>query len=218
MRLSLFRRIVHPAMLGACLLAAGQAGAARAQGTVPAANPDWPCFSPLRRHIDPALLWSGPLPAKGADWRKDAPIAALVAEIVPRDRNLAKAEVKLEAFIKGLPNAGRKARLTLLFAGLFQESARERARVIARIEALTARQRSLSLRIAKVSAEAGAVPQDNATADTVAGARQKLVFQRNLMIHIFKSMQATMRYACDVPPAIVARLAHFTQIIQAHMN
>ena len=183
-----------------------------ATAAIPGQNPDWPCQQRFVPTLTAGTFWNGPLPA-GADWHADRRVAALVAETAPREVPLDEGHAKLAAFVKRLKPAERRAVPATLFTGIVDETNRQRSEVMARIEELTRRQRELGDLVAKISAELQAVPAD-AQGDA-AVRRAEIVQRRDFVIRSFEETQRTMRYACEVPVELEARLGDYARTLQA---
>jgi hypothetical protein len=194
------------ALLAAALPAPGYALPPGAQK-----NPDWPCQQPLLSTLSAASLWSAPKPA--GDWHADPKVSALVAQISPRDVSNEDGVAAIAAFMKGLTPDERATLPALAFAGLLDETNRERSEIIDRLEDFGQRQRNLAALVSRMTAEHDAVPAD-ATGDD---AKRKLDLEQRLVYstRAFQGLQSTIRYACEVPGALEARLGAYAQALQA---
>ena len=144
-----------PTLLGAlaCLVPLATGAAPRN------ANPDWPCQQALVPEIAAATVWAGP-PVEGiGDWHAQPAVAALVERASPRSVSTAEGEAAIGDFTKTL-GGDRSHLITLAFAGLLDETNRQRAEVIDRLKSLAQRQRSLADLIARLTAEVDAAPPD----------------------------------------------------------
>ena len=191
----------------AALLACG----AQAQ---PAPQPaDWPCQQRLVPTLTAGTYWSGPpLPA---DWQGDPRVAGLVADLAPREMQADEGTAKIKAFAKGLKPAEKPVLLAKVFVGLVAETNRERSQVIDRLEELARRQRGIADQVAKVTTELEAVPAD--AAGDEATRRAEIVDRRAFLTRTFDDTQRTMRYACDVPTQLEARLGAYARTLQAQL-
>lgn len=98
----------------------------------PAQTPqsDWPCKQVRVPEIALGGVWTGPsLDRERQAWRGDPAVADLVARLAPRRTPLEEAEQRIADFAKNAGDA-RKARLTLLFAGLYDRMNDERREVV----------------------------------------------------------------------------------------
>jgi len=180
-----------------------------------AADPDWPCAQRLVPRLSAATLWAAPLPAADAGGRANPAIADIVAAVTPRDMEMEQGEAKLAAFADALPAPDRRERLAETFAALLEATNEERGAVIARIEALARRQRELGNIVAKVTDELRAIPPDAAGAD--AARRAEILDRRTLLIRSIDETQRTMRYACEVPTQLDARLGRYARLLQSKL-
>ena len=185
---------------GAAAVAAGAAGP-------PPADPDWPCVQRLVPTLTANTIWPGHDAA--GDWRADPQVAAVVADAAPRSRPVPDAVARLDAFAAALPADKRPASLSLLFAGLVDETNRQRGQVIDSLHGIARRQRSLTEVTGRVTAEVRAMP-----ADTSAAVRDEAVQRRAFLIREYEEIGRTIRYACEVPAALEARLGSFAQALQ----
>ena len=123
-----------------------------------------------------------------------------------------QAVARLDAYAATVPTAGRPAALSLLFAGLVDETNRQRAEVIERLRGVARRQRSLTEITGRVSAELRALPPD-----APAAVREEVVQRRTFLIREYEEIERTIRYACEVPGALEARLGSFAQALQRNL-
>jgi hypothetical protein len=179
----------------------------------PAADPDWPCVQRLVPHLTMGTYWTAvPVPSD-PDWRTKPEVAAVVGAVAPRSVPAEKGVAALDAFAAGLPLDARAALLAETFAGLVDETNRQRGDVIERIKELARRQRALGDMVAQISEELRAVPAEGA--DTAR--HDEIVQRRALVIRGIEQTQYTMRYACDVPVQLEARLGAFARALQAKL-
>ena len=169
--------------------------------------PDWPCVQPLVATLTASSYWGAAPPPPGADWHHDPRIAALVTAITPRDVPLDDARNQLSAFADSVPPAERAAELAETFQGLVDATNEERGRLIARIEELGRRQRGISASVVQLQAQ---------LADATPGtpAYDSLVQRRDFSTRVFQETQRTMRYACEAPTTLDARLGQFARTLQ----
>lgn len=187
-------------LVGVAALALGAAGP-------PPADPDWPCVQRLVPTLTAGTLWSGHEAA--GDWRADPRIAAAVSDAAPRTQPVPKAVALLDAYAATIPAADRPAALSLLFTGLVDETNRQRADVIERLRGIGRRQRTLTQITGRVSDELRALPPN-----APAAAREEVVQRRAFLIREYEEIGRTIRYACEVPSALEARLGSFAQALQ----
>ncbi|MGI4939920.1 MAG: hypothetical protein ACRYHQ_05045 [Janthinobacterium lividum] len=187
-------------LVGVAALALGAAGP-------PPADPDWPCVQRLVPTLTAGTLWSGH-EATG-DWRANPQVAAVVADAAPRTQPTTAALARLDAYAATVPAADRPATLSLLFNGLVDETNRQREDVIERLRGIGRRQRTLTEITGRVSDELRALPPD-----APATVREEVVQRRTFLIREYEEIGRTIRYACEVPSALEARLGSFAQALQ----
>jgi len=177
------------------------AGAAASIAAAPA-DPDWPCVQRLVPSLTAATLWPGHAPA--ADWRADPKIAALVREVTARGRKLEAGAALLEQFVATRPGAEAIAET---FAGLVDETNAERNHAIERLRSINRRQLALADAASRVTAELRTAPAN-------APQRDEMVSRRALMVREYEEVQRTIRYSCEIPVDLEARLGRFAQVLQ----
>jgi|HubBroStandDraft_1064217.scaffolds.fasta_scaffold00101_15 hypothetical protein len=200
----------------AFMLASGLAVSSVGTFAAPVAgDPDWPCRQRLVPELTAATFWNGPpLPADLGP-TPDPRIAAAIAAAASRDVPVEQAVAALDRLADPLKPTERAALLPAIFTGLVADTNRQRGDIIGRIKELTRRQRAIGDRIAEISAEL----HDLAAASEGDGARRRdeIVERRNFAIRSFEETERTMRYACEVPVELEARLGRFARALEAHL-
>lgn len=176
-------------------------GAAAAADEVPL-----PCQQHFADRLAPATYWEDASQLdKLPDWHKDKKIAALVGKLAPRDTPEDEAVHDLAAFRKAHHDKKSPA---LLFTGLVEETDRQRAEVIAKIHGMAERQANLFGTIQKVNDELAATPDNQ-------GAKHDEILQRRgFLQRDYDSLDKTLRYACQIPVDLEARLGAFARALQ----
>ena len=209
------RRRPRPAawLAGLALVASGAIGALAAPPPR-GADTEWPCQQRLMPTLGAATFWPGLPP--GGDWKAEPGVAALVDAIAPRSVTADAGEAEIAAFAKGIASAdARKRLLPLVFAGLVEETNRERSALIERLKALGKRQHELADIASHAGEELRAIPAD-ATGDDAAR-RTDLEQRVTFVTQAFVNTQRTMRYACDAPVDLEARLGRYAKALQDRM-
>ena len=165
-----------------------------------------PCEQHFSDSLAPATYWEDTTQLENLpDWHKDKKIAALVGKLAPRDVRQDEAARQLEAFRKA-PH-GKKA-LPMLFTGLVEETDHQRTEVIGKIRDMAERQVNLSRTIEKVNDELSATPNAD-------GAKHDEILQRRgFLQRDYDSLDKTLRYACQIPVDLEARLGAFARALQ----
>ena len=204
-------------MIGRCvwiaLSAVLLAAAARAAG--PPQDPDWPCVQRLVPEIAAESVWSGPALPGNADWRADPALSALVAAVTPRAVDAATGVAKINAFLDALPKEQRAAEIPEAFLGILAGTNEQRQDVIARIKGLNRRQRDLAHMVVGVTDELAALPTDATGAE--ADQRAEMVQRQAYELREFQETQRTMRYACEAPVQLEARLGAYARALQSKL-
>jgi hypothetical protein len=198
------------------VLAAGLVlSGAGANAAPPKTDPDWPCKQRLVPELTAATFWSGPPLPADRDWHADARAASEVAAVAPRDVALEDGIAHLSHFSEKLKQSERNTILHQVFLGIVEETNRQRAEIISTIKDLARRQRALGDTVAKITTEL----EDNAaTSDGDAAQRRDEITQRRaFVIRSFEETERTMRYACEVPVDLEARLGGYAQVIEKHL-
>jgi hypothetical protein len=179
-------------------------------------DPEWPCQQRLMPTLGGGTLWSGPPLDSVGDWHGEPDVAELVGRITPRSVSIETGVAAIGAFADQLSaNTDKRRLMTLVFAGLLDETNRERSEVIDRLKALGRRQHEL----ADIASHAGEALRDipaDATGD--AAARRTDLEQRFAFVtQAFENTQRTMRYACEAPVRLEARLGRYAQAVKDHL-
>jgi hypothetical protein len=174
---------------------------------------DWPCVQRLIPELAPATIWPGPpIEELESQWWQDDELARVVRFAAARETPVEDAMRRVEGFVERIYGEERERRLTLLFAGLFQEIDRRRSRTI---EAVRRYARGQVGRLERISAlvdeleeRRGADGVEQAILDRLEG---ELFWQRR----VFQDRQAALRALCEQPYGLEQRLGHFARAIQA---
>jgi hypothetical protein len=174
------------------------------------ADPDWPCQQRLVPKLVPAAYWNGPLDMQG-DWQTDPAVAGLVQQLAPRRVTVEEGLAAIAAFAKTASD-DRAHRLALAFRGLLAETDRQRADLIEKLKQIGRRQRELAELAARLASELDAIPSD-ATGDAAAK-RTDLQQRHDFTTRNFEEIQRTIRYACEAPVRLDARLGAWARALQ----
>jgi len=145
------------------------------------------------------------------NWQADPEIADLVHRLAPRR---VRTEEGLVAIIKFAKTASedRPHRLALAFRGLLEETDRERAGLIEQLRQMGRRQRELADLVARLGNELTAIPLD--ARGEAAEKRVDLQQRHDFTVRNFEEIQRTIRYACDTPVELDARLGVWARALQ----
>ena len=173
-------------------------------------DPDWPCQQRLVPQLTPAAYWSGPLDMQG-DWQTDPAVAGLVRQLAPRRVTVEEGLTAIEAFAQTASD-DRPRRLALVFRGLLAETDSQRADLIERLKQIGRRQRELAELAARLASELNAIPP--VAAGDAAAKRIDLQERHDFTMRNFEEIQRTIRYACEVPVHLDARLGAWARALQ----
>ena len=167
---------------------------------------DWPCVQRFVPSLTAGMFRNEAVGPR--DWHGDPQVVSLVQSVAPRNVPVELGEGKIAAFMSNLPAKDRATAAGEVFAGLVDETNRERADIISSLRALARRELGMSDVIARVTEDLRNLPQnaDDATRDEV---KQR----RNLLIRQFEETERTVRYACEVPVSMEARLGRFSRAL-----
>lgn len=188
------------------------AASARAQ---PLPQPDWPCKQVRVPQIALGGVWTGPsIDEERKTWRDDAAIADLVARITPRRTSLEEAEARIAEFDKSAGDQ-RKARLTKLFAGVFERMNGERSDVVNGIDRFGRRLKELAEQTRQES-QALRDLQDKRPPDPDAIRKASEALQWRL--RFFEEQRQMAAFVCESPALIEQRFGALARAIIAAME
>jgi hypothetical protein len=183
----------------------------------PADTKDWPCQQRLVPTLGGGAFWTAPPLESAGDWKAEPRVAGLVDRIAPRRVSAEEGVAAIAEFAASLDAVPDKDRLlTLAFSGLLEVTNRDRADLISRLMELGRRQHDLADIASKASSELRALPAASTTPED--SARRSDLEQRFAFVtQAFESTQRTMRYACEAPIALEARLGRYAQGLKEHL-
>jgi hypothetical protein len=176
-----------------------------------AEDPDWPCQQRLVPKLTAAAYWNGPALEELGDWRADSDLADLVRHLAPRRVSTQEGLSEIAAFVRTASN-DRPRRLALVFRGLLEETDRERAGLIEELKEIGRRQRKLADLVARLATELNAIPPD--AGGEAAANRIDLQQRHDFTARNFEEIQRTIRYACETPVELDARLGAWARALQ----
>ncbi len=177
----------------------------------PPPDPDWPCVQRLVPELAAATYWGGP--AASGDWHADPRVVAVVSSVAPRGVLAQAGADQLSAFADTVPMPDRPAVLAEVFAGLVEDTNTQRTEIIDRLHTIAHRQRLLAETTSRITTELRALP-----ADAPAAQREEIVSRRTLLIREFQEIERTIRYACEAPVQLEAKLGALAQALQGKLG
>lgn len=200
----------HTALLPALFLlfAAEPSAAQTMQG-------DWPCKQVRVPEIALGGVWTGPALDKELHaWRDDRAVADLVAEIAPRRTPQEEAEKRIEAFAKAA-GPERKARLTLLFAGLYERMNDERRDVVNGLDRFGRRLKEMAEKT-RQETQAFYDVQNQKPPDPEAIKKAAEALQWR--VRLFEEQRKMITYVCESPALIEQRFGALARSVLAAME
>lgn len=186
---------------------------------VDTANPDWPCVQRKVVKLTSAQIWDGPPVDDVKNWWEDRKVGKLVRIIVSRRIPMEQVEEAVQKFAETMPEGGeRDKRLTLLFAGVLDETNKVRSSVVSGIERFQRRQVARSKRLEEQSSEIAQLSRRAAKGEDVASQIEALQEKYDWNARVFKERQDNIPLACEIPVEIEQRAFAIGRTIRFHMS
>lgn len=186
---------------------------------VDTANPDWPCVQRKVVKLTSAQIWDGPPVDDVKNWWEDRKVGKLVRIIVSRRIPMEQVEEAVQKFAETMPEgAERDKRLTLLFAGVLDETNKVRSSVVSGIERFQRRQVARSKRLEEQSSEIAQLSRREAKGEDVASQIEALQEKYDWNARVFKERQDNIPLACEIPVEIEQRAFAIGRTIRFHMS
>lgn len=203
-----FRRIVLAPALLAVAFGATPARAQIMQG-------DWPCKQVRVPEIALGGVWTGPsIDKERQAWRGDPAVSDLVAHIAPRRTPLEEAERLIGDFAKSAGDQ-RRARLTLLFAGLYERMNDERREVVNGLDRFGRRLKDMAEKT-RQETQGFFDLQNRKPADPEAVKKAAEALQWR--VRLFEEQRKMTAYVCESPALIEQRFGALARSILAEME
>ncbi|NNG05905.1 MAG: hypothetical protein HKM95_17635 [Inquilinus sp.] len=178
-------------------------------------DPDWPCVQRLVPTLSPGQIWQGPpIDDLGAAWRDDPEVAALVERVTSRRMSLEDATAATDRFAGELRH-DRTRRLTLFFAGTFEQINESRMQAIAAIRRYA---RTQVVLIDRLSAQVREI--ENLEADLAADAERIRDLGESIEMdrRIFADRRRALRPLCEQPVLLEERLGVLARAAMVHLD
>jgi hypothetical protein len=174
------------------------------------AQSDWPCKQVRVPEIALGGVWSGPsIDAERKSWRDDATVADLVAHIAPRRTPMETAEKMIADFAASTGDR-RKARLTLLFAGLYEHMNDERRQVVTGLDRFGRRLKDMAEKTREETQSFYALQsQKPVDPDAVKKGAEALQWR----VRLFEEQRKMVTYVCESPALIEQRFGALARAI-----
>ncbi len=200
---------------GAALLLLLQARAGAEEAGSASSGKDWPCKQILVPQISLPAVWAGP-PIEDMDWRHDGAVADLVAKIAARKTPMEAAEQDINSFAAAA-GADKQAKLTALFAGVFESLNHERTEIIDGLFRFGRKQKALAAKIRAENAELQKSPDASSPGgpDT---ATTPLAQRLELDLRLYDEGRRSLSFACESPTLIDQRMFALARSIQNNLD
>ncbi|MCE8005222.1 hypothetical protein [Billgrantia ethanolica] len=208
-----------PLLLGVgftlALFAATETEAQRAA----AGPPDWPCVQRLIPELAWGTIWTGPSPEElEQDWWEDEEVGRVARFATSRATPEEQAQARVREFVESLTEEQAdeevERRLTLLFAGLFELTNRERRRTI---EGIRSASRAQLARLATISAMVDELEERRAEESADAAELERLSEALFWEQRTFQQRQQALPAMCEQPYLLEEKLSRMVRTIMARM-
>lgn len=175
----------------------------------------WPCIQPKVATLASGQMWAGP-PIENLDWHADAEVAELVPVLAARRTSIEDATQHIESFAQEA-GADRNAKLTLLFAGTFEQINALRSRIMDGIERYSQHQLDLSQRIKQESLD---LAKKKKAADSAEAKAQVAQLEQQVLwdTRIYDTRAQAMTAVCESPVILDQRAFAIARAIQNVMQ
>ncbi|PMR67396.1 hypothetical protein [Halomonas heilongjiangensis] len=191
-------------------------GVARVEAQRAAAGPpDWPCVQRLIPELAWGTIWTGPsLDELQQDWWDDEEVGRVVRFATARSTPEGEALERVRDFVASVDGGEAEERLTLLFAGLFELTDRERRRAI---DSIRRASRAQVARLDDISAmvdELEALRDDEQSNEAEVERLSETLFWEE---RTFERRQQALPAMCDQPALLEEKLSRMTRVIKERM-
>jgi len=179
----------------------------------------WPCAQRKVDKLTSAQIWDGPPVDDIRDWWKDKEAAKLVRFLISRRIQMDEAETAIAKFAESIPEGEqRDKRLTLLFAGILQETNSSRSGIITGIERFQDRQRARARKLQEESTAIAELRKRQAAGENVDDEFTKAQEEYDWNARVFKEREDNLPLACEIPVEIEQRAFALGRAIRFHMS
>lgn len=181
-------------------------------------NPDWPCVQRKQENLTAAQMWDGPAITGDEKWWKDEEVRKLVPLLVNRRLTMEELEEDIIKLAEATPEAERDARMTLLFAGVLDETNKVRRRIVEGIERFQRRQRDRAAALELKGEEIAKLHQRAEAGEKISDEISAAETAYDWDARIFQERQANIPIACEIPVEIEQRAFALARSIRFQMT
>lgn len=179
----------------------------------------WPCVQRRVETISVTQIWDGPSIEGLKGWYRDRELVDLVDLVSSRRLPVEQAEGAIKKYAEAQPEAERDAKLTMLFAAVFDKFSSQRRTVMSGILKYQASQQERARELERQSSVIAELERKQAPGATedgpeLAQAREKF----NWAQRIFQERQSSVPLACELPVLIEERLYAVSRAIRENMK
>ncbi|MBU1209958.1 MAG: hypothetical protein KJ587_01635 [Alphaproteobacteria bacterium] len=183
------------------------------------ANSNWPCVQRKVDKLTSAQIWDGPPVDDIRNWWEDKEVSKLVRYLISRRIPIEEAETAIAKFAGSTPEGPeRDKRLTLLFAGILQESNSVRSSIVNGIERFQERQLARAAKLKEESSKLAELHKRRAAGEDVADEINKAQELYDWDARVFKEREDNIPLACEIPVEIEQRAFGLGRAIRFHMS
>lgn len=181
-------------------------------------NPDWPCVQKKVENLSVNAIWDGPPIDEHKDWFREEKIPALVTKLASRRVPIEQATAAIDEYAASIPEGERDAKLTKLFAGLFDTVNTQRRAIINGIEKYQRSQKTRAEELERQGVDLAKLRGDIVIDDTAAVPESEEEQKLYWAGRIFQERQANIPIACELPQVVEERLFELTRHIRSKMS
>jgi hypothetical protein len=179
---------------------------------------DWPCVQGRVDQISVAQIWDGPPIGEDKSWVRDKEINDLAKTLASRRVKVEAAEAALKKFADSQPADTRDARLTQVFAALFDTMSSQRRSILSGIGKYQKAQRDRAAELEKEGTEIAKLEQKAASDASAAKELDEANEKFQWTSRIFQDRQMNIPLACELPVLLEERLYEISRTIRGLMK
>ncbi|WP_416139768.1 hypothetical protein ACM26W_05100 [Halomonas sp. HK25] len=180
-----------------------------------AGPPDWPCVQRLIPELAWGTIWTGPsLDELEQRWWDDEEVGRVARFATARDTPDARALERVREFVASVDDDEAERRLTLLFAGLFELTDRQRGRAIDAVRQAARAQLARLDTISDMVDELEALRADEGAAPAEIEQLSEALFWEQ---RTFQMRQQTLPAMCEQPYLLEETLGLMVRVIMERM-
>lgn len=182
-------------------------------------NPDWPCVQRKELTLTAAQMWDGPPITDSMPWRNSKKISELVQILISRRVPIEEAEKAIEEFAASLAKDKKNEQLTLLFAGVLDQTNSRRTRIVKGVEKINIRQKARAKEIEREGVALAKMEESaKAGEKSLTKKIEKAQKAYDWDARVFKERQENIPLACEIPILIEQRAFAIARAIRNRMD